>query len=155
MFGNKHIAIALLVAPMLAIIAWFAVDYFVAERPHAAVPGGSYPLVAKPNCRRPSEGCELANSDLTVTLAVPEFDAAAAKIDLTSTFPLERAAIGIANTSAVEGAPDILSPTESTRLSWRGSVSGPIDRDSTLRVLVWASGASFYAEVPVTFFYTE
>ena len=82
--------IALLVAPMLAIIAWFAVDYFVAERPQAASPGESYPLVARPNCRRLSDACELANADLTLTLVVTRASATGATVELTSVLPLGR-----------------------------------------------------------------
>jgi hypothetical protein len=31
MWTNKHVIIAMLVAPVLAIMAWFAVDYLVAR----------------------------------------------------------------------------------------------------------------------------
>jgi hypothetical protein len=31
MFTNKHVIIAMLVAPLLAIMAWFAVDYFIGK----------------------------------------------------------------------------------------------------------------------------
>ncbi len=59
MFRNKHLILAFLIAPVLAIIAWFSVDYFVAEKPHSAKPGASYELIAKPNCRRFSRRCDL------------------------------------------------------------------------------------------------
>ncbi len=155
MFKNKHIVIAMLVAPMLAIIAWFAVDYFVAERPQAASPGSSYPLVAKPNCRRLSDGCELSNEDLTLTLVVTRSNAMGATVELTSVFPLEQAAVGLANDGSDEGAPTVLEPADAEGLSWSGHVSGSIDADTAMRVLVRANEASFYAEVPVTFFFTE
>ena len=155
MFKNKHIVIALLVAPMLAIIAWFAVDYFVAERPQAATPGQSYPLVAKPNCRRLSDGCELSNSDLTIMLVVTSADASGAAVTLTSAFPLGQAAVGLVNDGADEGPPVVLEPTDSGSLVWSGDVGGRIDADTSMRVLVSANEATFYAEVPVTFFYTE
>ena len=51
MWKNKHVVVAMLVAPILAILAWFAVDSMVAERAHSAKPGASYKLVAKSNCR--------------------------------------------------------------------------------------------------------
>lgn len=153
MFRNKHIVIALLVAPMLAIIAWFAVDYFVAERPQAASPGESYPLVAKPNCRRLSDACELSNADLTLTLVATRTDATGATVELTSALPLGRAAVGLANDGVDDGPPSLLEIADAEGLSWRGSVSGRIDADTAMRVLVRANEANFYAEVPVTFFY--
>ena len=155
MFKNKHTVIALLVAPMLAIIAWFAVDYFVAERPQAASPGTSYPLVAKPNCRRLSDGCELSNADLTLTLVVTEANATGASVELTSAFPLGEAMVGLANGGEDEGPPTALESLDAEGLSWTGSVSGRIDADTGMRVLVRANEATFYAEVPVTFFFAE
>ncbi len=155
MFKNKHVIIALLVAPMLAIMAWFAVDYFVAEQPQAANPGSSYPLVAKPNCRRPSDGCELSNADLTLTLAVTRSNAMGATVELTSAFPLEQAALGFANDGVDEGPPSVLESADDAGLTWSGQVSGRIDADTAMRVLVRANEATFYGEVPVTFFFTE
>ncbi len=155
MFKNKHVIIALLVAPMLAIMAWFAVDYFVAERPQAAAPGESYPLVARPNCRRLSEACELSNADLKLTLVVTSADASGAAVMLMSEYPLEQAAVGLVNDGADEGAPVVLEPTRPGPRVWRGNVSGRIDADTSMRVLVRANEATFYGEVPVTFFYTE
>ncbi len=155
MFRNRHVVIALLVAPMLAIIAWFAVDYFVAEQPQAAAPGESYPLVAKPNCRRLSDSCELSNADLTLTLVVTDAYPNGASVTLTSTFPLERAAVGLANDGVDEAPPAVFEPSDRTGIVWLGDVSGRIDADTTMRVLVHANEASFYAEVPVTFFFIE
>ena len=155
MFKNKHVIIALLVAPMLAIMAWFAVDYFVAERPEAANPGSSYPLVAKPNCRRLSDGCELTNADLTLTVIVTRSNAMGATVELTSAVPLERAFLGFANDGVDEGPPAELELVDAERLVWSGQVSGRIDADTAMRVLVRVNDASFFAEVPVTFFYTE
>ncbi len=155
MFKNKHVIIALLVAPMLAIMAWFAVDYFVAEQPQAVQPGESYPLVAKPNCRRLSEGCELTNADLTLTLVVTGADATGASVELTSVFPLQHAAVGFANDDVDEGPPAMLESADTEGLSWAGNVTGQIDADTSMRVLVRANEATFYGEVPVTFFFTE
>lgn len=68
MFRNKHVVIALLVAPLLALIAYFAVDSIVAEKPQKAVAGSSYPLAAKSNCRYASGRCSLVNGDLRVEI---------------------------------------------------------------------------------------
>ncbi len=40
---NKHVVIAMLVAPVLAVIAYFAVDASVSEAPKAAQPGKKLP----------------------------------------------------------------------------------------------------------------
>ncbi len=155
MFKNKHIIIAMLVAPMLAIMAWFAVDYFVAERPQAAEPGGVYPLVARPNCRRPSEGCELVNADFEITVTVTTYTTASADVEVTSQLPLAQATVSIANDNVDAGAPTVLERADEQGLRWRGTVNGRLEEDSELRVAVGANEATFYGEVPVTFFFTE
>ena len=155
MWKNKHVILALLIAPVLAIIGWFSVDYFVAERPHAAKPGGSYPLVAKPSCRRLSDGCELVNEDFRLTLAVAQFDAAGADIELTSEFALDQAAVGVVNEGGDDGIPTALRGTDADGQLWRGRVTGTVDAQSKLRVAVTADDSTFYAEVPVTFFFVD
>ncbi len=153
MWKNKHVTLALLIAPVLAIIAWFSVDYFVAERPHAAEAGASYPLIAKPNCRRLSDGCELVNEDFRLTVAVTDFDMSGAQVDLTSVFPLSRVAIGVANAALDDGPPTALKPADTEGTRWHGRVDGSVDTDTALRVAAVAGGSTYYAEIPVTFFF--
>lgn len=68
MFTNKHVVIALLVAPILSLIAYYGVDQIVSEKPHKAVEGNSYPLVAKSNCRYTSGVCTMENGDFELTV---------------------------------------------------------------------------------------
>ena len=88
MFKNKHVIIAMIVAPILSILAWFAVGQFTGEQPQVAQPGQSYPLVEKSNCRYESGACDLENQDFKVRISLqagvtgPEFV-------LTATHPLE------------------------------------------------------------------
>lgn len=150
MFRNKHLTLAMLVAPVLAIIGWFSVDYFVAERPHAAKPGGAYELIAKPNCRRASDGCDLANESVEVSIAVPSYDGAGVDVQLMSKIAVDRAAVGLAG-----GDPVALSRADGDDKRWIGRVEGRVNADSRLRVAMLAGGSTFFAEVPVTFFYTD
>lgn len=68
MFTNKHIIVAMLVAPVLAILAYFATDMAIGEKPQAAVPGQNYKLAAGPDCRYASGKCTLRNGELTITV---------------------------------------------------------------------------------------
>ena len=70
MFTNKHVVIALIVAPILSILAWYAVGHLLGEQPAPAAPGNSYPLVEKSNCRYPSGQCELENAGFSITLRI-------------------------------------------------------------------------------------
>ena len=153
LFTNKHVVVAMLVAPVLGILAWFSVDYFIGERPHAAKDGASYALVARPNCRRLSDGCELVNEDFQLTLAVTSFDATGAVLDLISVFPLSQVGIGVANAGVEAGPPTALELADAEGKRWRGRVDGSLDADTQLRVVAFADDSSFYAEIPVTFFF--
>ena len=68
MWTNKHVIVSLLVAPILAILAWFGVDYLVAEQAQPAEQGTMYPLVARSNCRYDSGQCDLANNDVKMSI---------------------------------------------------------------------------------------
>ena len=153
LFTNKHVVVAMLVAPVLGILAWFSVDYFIGERPHAAKAGASYALVARSNCRRLSDGCELVNEDFQLTLAVTSFDAIGAELDLSSVFPLSQVGIGVANAGVEDAPPTALERADAEGKRWRGRVGGSMNADTKLRVAAIADDTTFYAEIPVTFFY--
>ena len=65
---NKHVLVSALVAPLLALMAYFAIDHFMGETPHAAVEGRSYPLVEKPGCRWESGSCGLKNNEFELDM---------------------------------------------------------------------------------------
>ena len=58
-----------MMAPVLGIISYFAVNALVGEDPQAAEAGQSYKLVEKPNCRYASGLCGLKNVDFELTLS--------------------------------------------------------------------------------------
>ncbi len=150
MFKNKHVIVAMLVAPVLAILAWFAVDYFVAERPEAAAEGGTYPLVARSNCRYDSGSCDLANEDFEVSLRPAEITATGVSLALTSRFPLQQVTIGLVD-GDIESSPANMSVINPERTEWSGDIPAPGSDESILRVAVVSNGATFFAEVPVVF----
>ena len=148
MFSNKHVVVAMLVAPVLAIMAWFAVDHFIGEKPHAAKPGESYSLLARSNCRYDSGQCDLVNGDFELTLRPKGMAETSVGIELVSKHALQRATIGLAEAGA---PPSAMAATDATAMRWTTAISQPVADDSTLRVAVIAEGATYYAEVPVVF----
>ena len=74
MLKNRHMTIAMLMAPVLAIIAYYGVNTLVGEKPHAAEAGQSYVLVEKPNCRHHGGTCGLKNGDFELTLSFEWLD---------------------------------------------------------------------------------
>jgi len=71
-FKNKHVITAMIVAPILAIVSYYAVDLMVKEQPKAAVEGQAYKLIAKSNCRYSSGACDLVNGDFKSTVTVAQ-----------------------------------------------------------------------------------
>ena len=72
LFTNKHVIIALIVGPILAILAWLAVGQIAGEKAAVAVSGQSYPLVEKSDCRYESGHCKLENEDFKLVLTVKQ-----------------------------------------------------------------------------------
>ena len=140
----------MLVAPMLAIIAWFAVDHFVAERPHAAREGAAYTLLAKPNCRYASGQCDLENADLELSIRPSMQAASSIALIVTSSHALETAAIGLVEGNQAQG-PVPLTRTNDLGTEWQGLLTPPGQPDASIRLAVTAQGTTWYAEVPVVF----
>ena len=154
MFKNKHVVVAMLVAPVLSILAWLAVDYFVSERPHAAKPGEAYLLIAKSNCRYDSGQCDLANGDFEVTLRATRIGDVRMTLELVSKFPLQQSTIALVESGA-ERPPLPMDATAASATRWAGEMSRPGSEESSLRIAVLAEGVTYYAEVPVTFLVLE
>ena len=149
MFRNKHLVIAMLVAPVLSIMAWFAVDYFIGERPHAAKEGAAYTLIAKSNCRYDSGQCDLENSDFKLSIRPLAISVNSVQLEMRSAFPLQSATLGlVTNGTAATPSPMVAATEEGLR--WTTRIDRPSE-GSTIRLAVTAQGATWYAEVPTVF----
>ena len=150
MFKNKHVVIAMLVAPVLSIMAWFAVDYFLSERPQAAKEGATYTLIAKSNCRYDSGQCDLENADFEISIRPMSVTSGGVQLELTSAFPLQSATLGLVN-NGTPTAPSKMRATTGEALHWTTRIDRPSDDSSTIRVAVTSDGSTWYAEIPVIF----
>lgn len=154
MFTNKHVLVAMLVAPVLAIMAWFAIDYFIGERPHAAKDGAAYTLIAKSNCRYDSGQCDLENSDFKLNIRPTSVTSGSVQLEMTSAFPLQSATLGLVNDGTAT-LPSPMAATTNEALHWTTRIDRPHGEASTIRVAVTADGATWYAEVPTVFLFPE
>lgn len=152
MFTNKHVIIAMLVAPLLAIMAWFAVDYFIGERPHAAKEGAAYTLIAKSNCRYDSGQCDLENADFKLNLRPTSVTSGSIQLEMTSAFPLQTATLGLVN-DGTAALPSPMVATNDEALHWTTRIDRPQGETSIIRVAVTADGATWYAEIPTVFLF--
>ena len=150
MFTNKHVVVAMLVAPVLAIMAWFAIDHFIGERPHAAKEGAAYTLVAKSNCRYDSGECDLENADFKLTIRPMSFSSSSIQLEMIAAFPLLSATLGLVN-DGTAAPPSPMAATTDEALHWTTRIDRPHGETSTIRVAVTARGATWYGEVPTVF----
>ncbi len=146
MWKNKHVVVAMLVAPVLAILAWFAVDSLVSERPHVAKPGAAYPLVARSNCRYQSGRCDLDNSDFRLSL---ERDAG--ELLLTSRFALSGGNVAIGSKPETLDRPVALVPADESGLVWRVPLVTEPGEEDLLRIAVLAEQSTYFAETSAVF----
>ena len=153
MFKNKHVIIAMIVAPILSVLAWIAVGQLKGEQPQVAQPGQSYPLVEKSNCRYESGACDLENEDFKLRLTLAE-GVAAPQFVLSASHPLEGVVLAVAPPEA--GAqPAPMRAVDGQGLQWRIALDrlpGPADR---IRLVARASGASYFADASTTFLQPE
>lgn len=142
----------MLVAPVLAILAYFLTDHFVSEKPHAAKKGTSYRLIAKPNCRYESGKCELRNGEFLITLKTepPENKKVVLKLD--ANFALEGVKIAIGQPPQASPTPQDMRTLEATKTQWQAIIDQPTSDESRLQLVVAANGSFYFADTATIFF---
>jgi hypothetical protein len=151
-FRNRHIVIAMLVAPLLAVLAWFSVGLLVSEKPLPARGGSSYPLVEQSSCRWASGSCELENGDLQLSLRIGE--AVGLSLRLHSSHALD----GVQLAFAAPGAnplPRSMSRADDTGREWSLSVDELPSKEQRIRLVVSRSGSAFFADASTAFLWPE
>jgi len=143
---NRHVIIALLVTPVLAVLAWIGVGQLAGETPAPAEPGRAYPLVEQPNCRYASGSCGLRNADLELRIILG--NGSEPKVTVASSHPLERVQLAHATEAGYE-LPGDLAPVAEGR--WEGQLRArPVEGDR-LRLVAQGAGAFYYGEVATAF----
>lgn len=158
---------AMVIAPVLAVIAYFATDYVVSEPPQEARPGQSYKLAAKSNCRYQSGVCTLNNGDVELRLRAERLSEHTVLLALSSTLEIQNALISIAtgdsatsptamSASTAVSASTAMSPPEANSGSaaekqWQLQVEVDEPEKTKVRLAVNIAGATYYAEIPAVF----
>lgn len=150
MHKNKHVVIAMIMAPILAVIAYFAVDSLVAEKPQAAQAGGSYALASLPNCRYPSGGCTLKNSEFKLELTIDNIGVNVFTLKLESKHPLQGAKVAFVENPSDTGKP-IDMQSDNQQLNWSTQLEGTINPESKVQLVVAANDAFYYGQAELVF----
>jgi hypothetical protein len=148
---NKHVLVASLVAPVLALIAWFAVDYLFGEKPHAAMEGSSYALVEKPDCRWESGHCGLKNNDFELTMAFERLPGGQLRLQLDSVFPLDGVMLALALEGRETQPPQAMRPAGSDGLRWTLDTSPVRAGEERIRLVAASGGVNYFGEASTEF----
>lgn len=151
MFTNKHVIMAMLVAPILALIAYFSVDALVSETPHAAQAGQQYKLIAKPNCRYSSGVCGLKNGDFELTITGKWQDKEHLNLTVTSKHPLEGVIAAHIHEGEENPAPVNLQSTDTSGLTWSLQLFNPNAQMDQLHLAASAKKTLYFGEAALAF----
>jgi hypothetical protein len=149
-FTNKHLVIAIIVAPVLAVLAWLGAGQFAGETPAPAVPGEVYPLVEKSNCRYSSGSCDLENENFSLTLS-PGDSAVGAELVLRSSHPLDGVVLGVGKPED-NSAPAVMRRVGGQGLEWRLELPDRPQPGERIRLVAVAGGSSYFADAATAFF---
>lgn len=149
MFTNKHVIVAMIVAPVLSILAWFSIGEFIGEKPQVAQPGQSYPLVEKSNCRYESGLCELENEDFRLKLFYQDNEAGK-QLVLRSSHTLEGVVISVGIPEGKE-QPDSMRSTDEQGMEWRLALGSRPTPEERMRLVAKAAGSTYFGEAGTLF----
>lgn len=138
-------------APLLALLAWFAIDFFTGETPHAAVQGQSYALVEKPNCRYDSGLCGLKNNDFELELSYRRISGDRLTLDLTSVFPLDGVLLAVVISETDDKNPVPMKPAAPGGLKWSLDVRIAEPESDRIRLVASAQGTVYYGDASTQF----
>lgn len=144
------------IAPLLAVIAYLSVDNVVSEKPHAAVEGGQYKLLARSNCRYKSGLCTLENGDIKIKLHLEKFDNKTDVFFLSSTAPIKHVLISFVdknnNAVDIDDTEPLYMQADAERLGiWSIPFNQSNASNNFLRLVVSISNALYYAETSTVF----
>lgn len=149
-FQNKHVKLAMLISPGLAIVAYVAVDYAVSERPAAASRGRSYPLAAKSNCRYTSGLCTLKNGDVELKIRATPLGSNRFTLKMTSELSVEKAILSFSNGKKFS-EPKAMERASERGLEWSFELALDEPSGGQMRLAVTIAGAAYFAETSAIF----
>ena len=140
---NKHLLIAALMAPILGILTYLAIDMLVSEKPKPAQVGQSYILAELPNCRYSSGKCDLKNADFKLVLTTDQLGGDQVLLKLKSEFPLDGVMLAQQVNEDQESQPKPMRAVGTDGLNWSQEIWNPDPENQRLH-LVASSGGSLY-----------
>ncbi|PFG55046.1 hypothetical protein ATG66_1298 [Vibrio sp. ES.051] len=151
MFKNKHFILALLIAPVLSLIAYFGADMALSEKPHAAKEGESYKLAGQSNCRYTSGLCDMKNGDFKVKFRSERLTSDSLELSLNAAYPLEGVKVSLVDDPEQTSQPIAMQPADQAGKNWYITLPKPASEESWLRVVIQSEGTLYYGETQTAF----
>lgn len=152
---NRHLLIASLVAPLLALMAYFSIDFLFGEKPSAAVAGQSYPLAEKPDCRYGSGHCGLKNGDFELELRVEATGSTQAMLMLRSVVPLEGIKVALVNSDVGDAEPAAMQAQDTDGLLWSLPIARPDPERDRLQLVAAYKQSLYFGDASTAFVEVE
>ena len=160
MWTDRHVIAALLVAPVLAILAWFAVGSLGGEKARPARAGAAYPLLEKSNCRYESGACDLENTDFKARLSFSGYPSghspghlsagAGGRLELYASHAVDSVLVSLTRAPG-DSAPSAMLAADNEGRRWRLELERRPDREQRLRVVLSRRGTAYFAEASSAF----
>ncbi|MEQ6886712.1 hypothetical protein [Salicola sp. Rm-C-2C1-2] len=151
MFRNFHFIVALLVAPALAILAWYAADTMLSDKKEKAKEGLGYELIGESNCRYESGTCTMSNGNFKLDIQVDRAGEGKLAVRLESAHPLDAMSMGWVNPDADSTKQTMLEAVNEKATRWQGVIPGEASTKARMRVLARADGTSYYGDAKTVF----
>ena len=160
MFKNKHVVLALIIAPILAIISYFGVDLALSEKPISAQTGHEYQLSPRSNCRYTSGVCSLVNGDFQLQLRSEPTDNQTIALKLTSPYALQGAKIDLKKDPNAQPAPMQMTPIDPEHKVWEIQFNDMHEELKLMQLVVMSGDVLYHAQTSTDFmeyktFFTE
>jgi hypothetical protein len=146
-FTNKHVIVALIIAPVLSILAWLAVGSFTGEQAQPAQVGKSYPLLEKSNCRYPSGQCELENEDFSIILRINLLQ----ELTVISAFPLDGVRVALVKSGVTDDQGKAMRKIDAEGLHWSMPLYELPEADARILLAAGAGGSTWFGDAATLF----
>jgi hypothetical protein len=148
---NKHTIIAVIMAPVLAIVTYFGIGWLFGEKPQMAQEGQSYPMVEKPNCRYQSGRCGLKNADFELELTVSQRSEDGLELHLESAHALDGVMIALARGGEDKPRPHAMRQADSEGMVWTTDVRVPDIEADRLQLVAAVGHMYWFGDVSTKF----
>jgi len=150
LFTNKHVIVAFIVAPILAVITYYGVDSVVSEKPKAAVQGENYKLATRPNCLHASGMCGFVNGDVEFDIVWEGGTSGFGEVKAISKLPLNGIKMAFGDPSRSLPLDFVMSDAGATE--WRLPLNYHPAPDEAIHVVVSLNDSLYFGETTAIFF---